>query len=216
MRKLILRMAITLDGVVAAENDKDVFDYNDEGVWSDIFEMLETVDAILLGAGMHQEYLSHWQAALTSPTASQSERKYATMAARTPHFVLSRTLRTVEWPNATVLTGGVDGIADLKKQAGGDIILWGGPTAAAAAIEAGVVDEYHLVTHPVIAGGGKKLFDTVARCAACAIRTPRRSLRHRRPQIRARVSSRSRHAKRVGGRVPRAAGRRGVHLSRSA
>lgn len=161
MRKLILRMTITLDGVVAPENGKDVFDVSDEGVWSDTFGMLETVDTMLVGAGMHQEYLSHWQAALTSPTVSQSERRYATMAARMPHFVLSRTLRKVEWPNATVLTGGVDGIADLKKQAGRDIILWGGPTAAAAAIEAGVVDEYHLVTHPVIAGGGKKLFGHV-------------------------------------------------------
>ena len=161
VRKLILRMAITLDGVVAPEDGRDVFDHSDEGVWSDTFGMLETVDTVLLGAGMHQEYLNYWQAALTSPTASQSERKYATLAARTPHFVLSRTLRKVEWPNATVLTGSVDGIADLKKQAGRDIILWGGPTAAAAAIEAGVVDEYHLVTHPVIAGGGKKLFGTV-------------------------------------------------------
>jgi len=115
VRKLILRMAITLDGVVAPENDKDVFDHSDEGVWSDTFAMLETVDTVLLGAGMHQEYLSYWQSALTSPTASQSERRYATMAARTPHFVLSRTLRKVEWPNATVLTGGVDGIADLKE-----------------------------------------------------------------------------------------------------
>jgi len=161
MRKLILRMATALDGVVAPERGKDVFDFGDEDVWTYTFEMLETVDTMLLGAGMHQEYLSHWHAALTSPTASQSERRYATMAARTPHFVLSRALHKVEWPNATVLTGGVDGIADLKKQTGRDIILWGGPTAAAAAIEAGVVDEYHLVTHPVIAGGGKKLFDNV-------------------------------------------------------
>jgi dihydrofolate reductase len=161
MRKLILRMAITLDGVVAPEDGKDVFDYHDEGVWSSIFEMLETADTMLLGAGMHQDYLNHWQAALTSPTASQSERKFATIAARIPHFVLSRTLREVEWPNATVLAGGVDGIADLKKQAGADIILWGGPTAAAAAIEAGVVDEYYLVTHPTIAGSGKKLFGNV-------------------------------------------------------
>lgn len=161
MRKLILHMAITLDGVVAPENGKDVFDFSDEGVWSYTFGMLETADTMLLGAGMHQEYFNHWQAALTSPTASQSEQKYATIAARTPHFVLSRTLRNVEWPNATVLTGGVDGVADLKKQAGRDIIFWGGPTAAAAAIEAGVVDEYQLVTHPVIAGGGKKLFGNI-------------------------------------------------------
>jgi len=155
-------MAITVDGVVVPEDGKDVFDHSDEGVWTDTFEMLETVDAVLLGAGMHQEYLSYWHGALTSPTASQSDRRYATIAARTPHFVLSRTLRQVEWPNASVLHGGVEGIADLKKQAGQDIVLWGGPAAAAAAIEAGVVDEYHLVTHPVIAGRGKKLFSKVA------------------------------------------------------
>jgi riboflavin biosynthesis pyrimidine reductase len=40
--------------------------------------------------------------------------------------------------------------------------MWGGPTVAAAAIEAELVDEYHLVTHPVIAGRGKKLFARVA------------------------------------------------------
>lgn len=160
MRKLILQMAISLDGVVAPD-DGNVFNHRDEGVWSDTFAMLETVDTVLLGAGMHREYLSYWQSALTDPTASQSERRYATMVARTPHFVLSRTLRKVEWPNATVLTGGVDGIADLKEQAGRGIVLWGGPKAAAAAIDAGVVDEYHLVTHPIIAGRGKKLFGNV-------------------------------------------------------
>ena len=161
MRKLILRMAIALDGVVAPEGT-DAFDHGDEGVWSDTFRILEGVDTVLIGAGMQQEYLSYWQAVLTNPAASQSERKYASLAARTPHFVLSRTQREVASPNATVLAGGVDGIADLKKQAGRDIILWGGATAAAAAIEAGVVDELHLVTHPVIAGRGKKLFGTAA------------------------------------------------------
>jgi dihydrofolate reductase len=161
VRKLILRMAITLDGVVASDNGKNVFDYTDEGVWTDTFRSLDTVDTVLLGAGMHEEYLNYWQTALNSPTASPSERRYASLAARTPHFVLSRTLRKVDWPNAKVLTGGVAGIADLKKQTGRDIVLWGGPTAAAAAIEAGVVDEYHLVTHPVIAGSGKKLFGNV-------------------------------------------------------
>jgi dihydrofolate reductase len=162
MRKVILRMAITLDGVVAPEAT-DVFDFNDESMWGDHFDTLETVDTVLLGAGMHQEYLSHWQAALRTPTAGPNERRYAAIAARLPHFVLSRTLRSVDWPNAKVLAGGVDGIADLKKQAGRDIILWGGPTAAGAAIAAGLIDEYHLVTHPVIAGPGKKLFSNVPR-----------------------------------------------------
>ena len=163
MRKLILRMLLTLDGVAAGENGPiDMVDYGDEGSWSDIFATLETVDAMLIGAGTHREYLSYWQSALTSSTATPSERRFAAIAARTPHFVLSRTLRTVEWPNASVLAGGVEAIASLKRQGGRDILMWGGPTVAAAAIEAELIDEYHLDTHPVIAGRGKKLFANVA------------------------------------------------------
>jgi dihydrofolate reductase len=154
MRKLILRMTLTLDGVAAPEA-KDVFDFSDDGVWRDHFQLLEGVDGVLLGAGMHREYFSHWHGALTDP----NEQRYAEYVKRTPHFVLSRTQKGVEWPNASVLPGGVDGIAALKQQPGGALVMWGGPTAAAAAIEAGAVDEYHLVTHPVIAGRGTKLFE---------------------------------------------------------
>ncbi len=162
MRKLILRMELTLDGVAAGDNGPiEMVDYGDQGSWGDIFATLETVDAMLIGAGTHREYLSYWQSALTSTTATASERKFAAIAARTPHFVLSRTLRSVEWPNASVLAGGVEGVASLKRQGGRDIIMWGGPTVAAAAIEAELIDEYHLVTHPVIAGRGKKLFANV-------------------------------------------------------
>lgn len=163
MRKLILRMELTLDGVAAGENNGPVdgVNHNDEGSWSDIFATLETVDAMLIGGTAHRDYLDHWKSQLNNPAAPPNERKFAEIAARTPHYVLSRTLRTVSWPNASVLSNGVDGIADLKRQAGQDIILWGGPTVAAAAIDAGLVDEYHFVSHPVIAGRGKRLFANV-------------------------------------------------------
>jgi dihydrofolate reductase len=156
-------MELTLDGVAAGEDGPiDMVDYGDEGSWSDIFTTLETVDTMVIGAGTHREYLGHWQAVPTNPKATPNERKFAAIAARTPHVVLSRTLRSVEWPNATVLAGGVDALAGLKRQDGRDIILWGGPTVAAAAITADLIDEYHLVTHPVIAGRGKKLFTDVS------------------------------------------------------
>lgn len=164
MRKVILRITSTVDGVVAPETEAaKVFDFGDEDVWSDHFRSIEKVDAMLLGAGMHEGYLQHWHDTLGNAKAGAHERRYAEIVARVPHFVLSRTLREVAWPNATVLRGGVAGIAELKQQAGGDILMWGGPTAAAAAIEAGVIDEYQLVTHPVIAGRGKGLFDGVTR-----------------------------------------------------
>ena len=162
MRKLILHMAITLDGVVAPEGDAaQMFALNDDGVWADLFATLNTVDTVLIGGGMHREYLTHWRQALTSPKAPANEKRYAAIAERTPHLVLSRTLKSVDFANAKVLHAGIDGIGELKKQTGGDLMMWGGTRAAAAAIEAGFVDELQLATHPVIAGSGGKLFDTV-------------------------------------------------------
>jgi dihydrofolate reductase len=164
MRKLILRMLLTLDEVAAGEHGQiDNVNYGDEGSWRDIFNTLKTVDAMLVGAAAHKEYLDYWHAVPSNPKADANERRFAEIAARTPHYVLSRTLRSVDYPNASVLPGGVEGIADLKRQTGGDIVLWGGPTVAAAAIEAGQVDEYHFDIHPVIAGRGKKLFANVSR-----------------------------------------------------
>jgi hypothetical protein len=90
MRTLILRMELTLDGVSAGENGPiDMVNYGDEGSWSDIFATLETVDAMLIGAGTHREHLSYWQSALTSSTATPSERKFAAIAARTPFLPAS-------------------------------------------------------------------------------------------------------------------------------
>jgi dihydrofolate reductase len=170
MRKLILRMSPTLDGVVAGENDEmDLFDFSAEGSWSDLFATLESVDAMILGRGMDAGYLGYWEAARDSSTATPNERKYAAISARTRHFVLSRSLRKVDWPNLAIL-GGTDALADLKRQRGGDIILYGGPTAAVAVLDAGLVDEIHLVVHPLIASRGKKLFANVSE---------RRRVRHR-------------------------------------
>ena len=130
--------------------------FSDEGTWTDIFATLQTVDTMVVGRGMHTGYFGYWHDASTSPTATPNEQRYAANSARTPHFVVSRTLRSVEWANASVL-GGVDQIAQLQEKSGGDIILYGGPTLAAAVIDAGLIDEYHFMVHPLIAGRGKKL-----------------------------------------------------------
>lgn len=165
MRKLIFRMELTLDDVAAGRDGpvKGV-DHGDEHSWRDIFTTLENVDTMLIGAGMHQEYLGYWQATNANPAAPANERRFAALAAQTPHLVISRTqqdLAGLAWGKPAVLAGGIAGIVALKQLGGKDIILWGGPTVAAAAINAGLIDEYHFITHPVIAGGGKRLFAKV-------------------------------------------------------
>jgi dihydrofolate reductase len=74
-----------------------------------------------------------------------------------PKVVFSSTTRVVDW-NARLVTGdAVTEITRLKAEDGGpmDIV---GATLAAAAMRAGLIDEYVLVTHPVLLGGGRPFF----------------------------------------------------------
>ncbi len=74
-----------------------------------------------------------------------------------PKVVFSSTARTVDW-NARLVTGdAVTEIARLKAEDGGSMDI-GGATLAAAAMQAGLIDEYMLVTAPVLVGSGTPFF----------------------------------------------------------
>jgi len=71
--------------------------------------------------------------------------------------VFSSTIATVDW-NARLVSGdAVNEIARLKAEDGGRLDI-GGATLAAAAMRAGLIDEYAIVTHPVLVGGGTPFF----------------------------------------------------------
>jgi len=160
MRQLILRMQVSLDGYVEGPNAAmDWFDTEEEEQWKDLFETLESADALLLGRGMYQGYADYWRAALTDPKRSKNHVRFARLAQETPHFVFSKTLKTADWRNTTIRKGELeDEIQDLKRQPGKDMIAWGGASFAAALVVRGLVDEYRLVVNPVVLGGGKAIF----------------------------------------------------------
>ena len=74
-----------------------------------------------------------------------------------PKVVFSSTTRPVDWNTRLVTGDAVAEITRLKADDGGpmDIV---GATLAAAAMRAGLIDEYVLVTHPVLVGGGTPFF----------------------------------------------------------
>jgi dihydrofolate reductase len=74
-----------------------------------------------------------------------------------PKVVFSSTTTTVGW-NARLVSGdAVTEITRLKAEDGGPMDI-GGATLAAAAMRAGLIDEYVIVTHPVLVGGGTPFF----------------------------------------------------------
>jgi dihydrofolate reductase len=167
MRKLISGMQMSLDGKV--EGAQGYADWVE--TWSDNFGLMAQVDACVLGAKMYPGYESYWSAVqnqpdkplpMTARLPTPAEIEWARFAAQTPHYVLSSTLSSAQWPKTRFLRG-LNEVAVLKQQPGKDVYLVGGARTVASLIDAGLVDELHLHVHPLIVGAGKGLFATSER-----------------------------------------------------
>ncbi len=167
MRKLIAGMKISVDGKM--EGPEGTADW--VKAWSDDYGLTTQIDACLLGGGMYPGYEGYWTgirnepdkpAWITGSAPTPAEVEWANFAARTPHYVLSKTLTSARWPNTSFVRG-LDEIAALKQQPGKDIYLVGGARTTTSLIDAGLVDELRLIVYPLIASEGKALFATTER-----------------------------------------------------
>ncbi|MCE7001015.1 dihydrofolate reductase family protein [Saccharothrix sp. S26] len=158
MRKLVYGMNVTLDGYIAAPGDDIGWSGppNDElfGFWLDR-EL--GIDLMLYGRKLWQAMSSHWPTADEQPDATPAQVEYARNWRDTPKVVFSSTLDRVDWNTRLVTGDAVAEITRLKAEAGGPMEI-GGATLAAAAMRAGLIDEYLLITHPVLVGGGTPFF----------------------------------------------------------
>jgi dihydrofolate reductase len=160
MRKLILSMQISLDGFIEGPHgDMSWIKTDDEEQWEDTFEMLQSVDLLILGRVMFSDYRDYWKNALNNPNASANDARYARYAADTPHIVFSSRMHNPDWSNTSVVRGNViEEIKKLKAKPGKDIYVVGGARLAATVIEGGLVDEYRLTINPSIIANGKSFF----------------------------------------------------------
>jgi dihydrofolate reductase len=96
---------------------------------------------------------------LSSPRrhATPAQIEFARRWREMPKVVFSSTTSTVDWNTRLVTGDAVAEITRLKAEDGGPMDI-GGATLAAAAMRAGLIDEYAIVTHPVLLGGGTPFF----------------------------------------------------------
>ncbi|MEJ0104187.1 MAG: dihydrofolate reductase family protein [Bacteroidota bacterium] len=76
-----------------------------------------------------------------------------------PKYIVSRSLQKVEWNNSHILRDVAKDVAALKKTDGSDILVYGSATLAKALLHHDLIDELRLMVHPLLIGGGLKLFD---------------------------------------------------------
>lgn len=162
MRKLIAGMKISLDG--KTEGPEGMADW--VHAWSEDYGLTPQIDACLIGGGMYPGYEGYWTGLQTDPDKpawitgtppTPAELEWADFAARTPHYVLSKSLKSAEWPNTSFLRD-LDDVAELKRQPGKDIYLMGGARVTQSLFDAGLVDELRLLVYPLVAGEGASLF----------------------------------------------------------
>lgn len=159
MRKIIVLSMITLDGVMQApggpeEDTSGGFNYggwtapySDEIYGKAVREELKPAE-YLLGRKTFEIWENYWPEHGDFWPGINDGTKY----------VLSKTRKKSEWKNSVFIEG-VEDIKKLKDSAGSDIHVWGSSELVHLLVKNNLVDELRLKIHPVILGGGKKLFN---------------------------------------------------------
>jgi dihydrofolate reductase len=153
MRKLVAVELVSLDGVMESPEEW-AFSYSNDEMEEANAAGMAASDAMLLGRVTYEGLAAFWP---NQPGGTplvdyiNSVRKY----------VVSGTLeKPLGWNNSTLIEGDtVEGIAELKRQPGKDITVIGSAALVRSLLGEGLLDELRLMVHPVVLGGGQRLFD---------------------------------------------------------
>ncbi len=119
------------------------------------------------GRKTYELMVPYWPELLEDPSASPVEREWAEIYVETPKVVVSNTL-TDPGHNTRVIGGddAIDQLARLRDEVDGTLGV-GGSNLATQLLEARLIDELTLYTHPAVLGSGKPLFERVATPLIC-------------------------------------------------
>lgn len=172
MRKLIVSTFASLDGIMQApggpEEDPTGFTL---GGWMFSYADDESMDIsaagfdgknreLVLGRRTYQIFEAYWP-------YQPDDHPIAKTFNAAKKYVASRTLKTLEWNNSTLLQGDVvSAIIALKAQPGPDLQIIGSSNLIQTLQAASLIDEYNVWTFPVVLGRGKRLFSEAVKPSA--------------------------------------------------
>ena len=157
MRKVIYSMGMSLDGFIEGPNRELDWSTPDEELhrfWND---QLREIGTSLYGRRLYELMADFWPTADTDPSAPEYVVEFARIWRDMPKVVFSTTLEKVDWNSRLVRGNIAEEVAKLRLQPGKEMSV-GGPTLASSFMRLGLIDEYRLVVHPVVLGGGTPFF----------------------------------------------------------
>ena len=156
MRKVTFAINITLDGYCGHESgiaDDELHEY--------FTGLLRDSDIHIFGRDTYHLMYPYWHDVAVNQSETEVTNEFARTFDSIPKIVFSTTLKSVEWNNTTLLHSNLrEEIIKLKGRPGKNIAI-GSLNIASQVAGWDLIDEYYLVFHPVIAGKGPRLFESV-------------------------------------------------------
>ena len=160
MRKVTSSLFVSLDGVVGGEEEMEVwhFPYFNDQLGEAAAGAYTTADTILLGRVTYDSFAGAWP---DREKAGGEDAEFAKELGDMRKVVVSGQQLELTWRNSEQLRGDlVDGVTALKNEPGdAGIVIPGSISVVRQLLAAGLVDELHLMMHPIAARTGFRLFD---------------------------------------------------------
>jgi dihydrofolate reductase len=156
MRKITAGLFIALDGVVEAP-DQWHFPYFNDEMGAAVDGQLGAADTILLGRKTYDSFAGAWP---DREAGGAEDAEFAKKLGDTRKIVVSRQNLRFSWRNSEQIKGDLaDAVVALKNEPDGDIGMSGSVSVVRQLLAAGLLDELHLLVHPIAVGKGMRLFD---------------------------------------------------------
>ncbi|GAB0104524.1 dihydrofolate reductase family protein [Nocardia sp. JMUB6875] len=157
MRKITAGLFISLDGIVADPQDWHFPYFNDE-MGEAVSALVAPADTLLFGRVTYDSFAGAWP---EREAAGGEDAGFAKALGDMRKIVASHRELEFDWRNSEQLQGDlVEAVALLKAEEGGEISMSGSPSVVRQLLAAELIDELHLLVHPVaLQNGGLRLFE---------------------------------------------------------
>lgn len=153
MRKIIYGINLSLDGCC----DHTKFGGGDD-IQNYFRQLLEGVDLVIYGRKTYELMVPFWPEVSKSQSLNEAANAFANVFSNLHRVLVSTTIHSVRDEKTTIIHDNIrEEILKLKQQSGKPIST-GGVELPARLIEWGLIDEFHMVIHPVFVGQGRRLF----------------------------------------------------------
>ncbi len=156
MRKITAGLFISLDGVVEAP-DQWHFPYFNEEMGAAVDATFGAADTMLFGRKTYDSFAGAWP---EREAAGGEDAGFAKALGDVRKIVVSNQKLEFTWRNSEQLEGElVEAVTALKNEPGANIALSGSVSVVRQLLAAGLLDELHLLVHPIAVRKGMRLFD---------------------------------------------------------